>query len=474
MIKHVEVTNKNVSNSDLNEKNEEETVWPQILAILAGGLGAFTDGVIFSWTSPFIVKIVQNKVDYDISEEEAANFPIIQPVALIITGLLISNLCDVIGRKKVLLFLAVPHVINLLLSAFARHVYVFYAARVCAGIGDAFLWSALPMYTGEVASPKVRGVWGNTLASGLYMGQFAINVVGSYCDIPTTSYIFLPLPILFFIIFIFMPESPYYYLMKKDYEAAKCSLKFLTRKSNVDPEFNQLKHDVERQLSESGTWKDLVSIPSNRKALLAGFFLRWSQQFCGIPVFNQYTQFIFQKAGGLVSPRIASMIFSALCLILNIIVVTFVVDKFSRKRLYASSLVPCSVVLFIISIYFYLDQMMPSVDTASLSWLPITALVSYQVVTSFGVTVIPTLMLGELFSSSVKAKGLTVLMIAMAAGVFMTNSIFNLLNTSVGYYGPFLLFGICTVLSSLSSFFVIPDTKGKTLEEIQMTLKTAE
>uniref|UniRef100_A0A6P7GD51 Facilitated trehalose transporter Tret1-like n=1 Tax=Diabrotica virgifera virgifera TaxID=50390 RepID=A0A6P7GD51_DIAVI len=281
----------------------------------------------------------------------------------------------------------------------------------------------------------------------------------------------MPVSILFVILFAFMPETPYYYLIKKDYGAARRSLIFLTRKKNVVDDLNNLKSDVDRQMSETGTWKDLVVIESNRNALFCAVFLRVSQSYSGISVFIQYTQYIFLKAGGNVSPQMASIIYSILCVVITLLVTLFVVSKFGRKPLYSNSSALCSIILAVMAVYFYLEQFVPTFDISSLSWLPITSLVTYQVCSCFGVAIIPSIMLGELFSASVKSKAVATMTFVNSGGIFLANATFNFLSSVGGSYAPFLFFAICTAPTAVVTRFVVPETKDKTLEEIQMNFK---
>ncbi|KAJ8930540.1 hypothetical protein NQ314_016653 [Rhamnusium bicolor] len=201
--------------------------------------------------------------------------------------------------------------------------------------------------------------------------------------------------------------------MKGRFEEAKESLRRLRGKENIDDDFLSLKADVERQISESGTWKDLFTINSNRKALLAGLFLRISQQLGGMSVFGVYTQYIFEKAGGSLSSAASTMIFTGLCLVLNV-AAGFTVERFGRRISYIGSLILCSIVLFIESTYFYIDQFQPELDLSTLNFIPVAGLFLYIIFSSFGISIIPTLMLGELFSASIKAKGLTILSLSLA------------------------------------------------------------
>ncbi|CAG9827978.1 unnamed protein product [Diabrotica balteata] len=424
---------------------EYEKNWPQILAIVIGGLAGLSNGLLFSWSSPFLIKITQDKVNYDITEQEGSLFNTIQPIALMIACPIFSKLSDVLGRKRTLLLIVIPQI-------------------------DGCLFATLPTYIGEVANPIVRGIWGNAVAISLFLGEFLINVLGSYLGVTTTSWVCLPISVLFFILFWFMPESPYYYIMKGKEQEAKNSLKFLKRIKNIDEIFENCKYAVERQLSESGTWGDLIKIKSNRKALFAGVFLRLSQQMAGMSVFLTYTQFIFQKSGNNMSHEEASIVFMGFAVILNLFAVIFVVKRFGRIFCYTVSMVTTSGVLYAMAAYFYIDGN-TSIDVSYVKWIPLSCMMSYLLFASIGISVIPTLMLGELYSASIKSKAMTILIIIFGMGNFLTTTIFYYLNTLFGLYAPFLLFAISNTVCAVLSRYIIPETKGKTLEEIQQMLK---
>ncbi|XP_018575640.1 facilitated trehalose transporter Tret1 isoform X2 [Anoplophora glabripennis] len=433
-------------------------------------LSIFSNGILYAWSSPFIVKITQDKDNYNITEDEASYFTFIPAISMMLTSFLFSKLCDVIGRKRTLLLCAIPHIITWILKALAKDVYMFYIARLFSGMGDACGFSALPMYIGEICSPKVRGRWGNALTFFLFLGQFVINVIGNFFSVKESCYICITIPVCFVILFSFMPESPYFYIMKGRLEEAKESLRRLRGDKNVNEDFIKLKADVQRQISESGTWKDLFTINSNKKALLAGLFLRTSQLLGGMSVFTVYTQYIFEKAGGNLSSGVSSMIYIGLCVVLNLICM-HTVDIFGRKKSYWVSLIFCSLVLFFEAIYFIIDQFYPELDLSSLNWMPVAGMFLYIIFSSFGLAIIPTLMLGELFSASVKGKGLNLLSVAFALSQIAITNVFYFLSSRVGFFSPFLFFGICTTISSVITVYIVPETKGKTLEEIQQLLK---
>ncbi|XP_074026184.1 facilitated trehalose transporter Tret1 [Leptinotarsa decemlineata] len=441
----------------------------QYLHVFQGSLAAFNCGLQLSWSSPFLSKISKDP-RYGISEEEASYFSVIEPATMMITCTLFSILSDTIGRKKTLLIVAIPQLLSWILIATAESVYVFYASRMFAGIADGGMFITLPVYIGEVSSPKVRGTWGNSLLMGLLLGEFSIILMGKYMGVQETAFVSIVLVLVFLILFSLMPESPYLCLMRKRDDDAKQALCFLKWKRDVETDFSSLKSDVQRQMEEQGAWKNLFMIASNRKALIAGIFLRVSQPLGGTLTFVMNPEFIFEKAGVNVNSSLASVIFLAISCFVNFLVVLFSIEKFSRKTIYTISSLFSGIVLVLLAIYFFITEHIKEWNI-SLPWIPIAGLAIYEVVCSLGMMVIPTLMLGELFSASIKSKGMTVLIVAFGLGVFLANYILFALTRLVGIFGPFLFYGTCCIFTSVFSFQLIPETKGKTLEEIQQSLK---
>lgn len=280
----------------------------------------------------------------------------------------------------------------------------------------------------------------------------------------------LPLPIIFaFLVWLVLPESPYQLVKDSRDEEALRSLQWLRRKSNVEKEFLSIKADVQRQMSETGKWKDLLLIKSNRKAVLAGLFLRFSQVMSGINLLNSYTQVVFQKAGGSINPQISSIIvLGLLCTLL--LLATPVTETFGRKRCFFYSMLFCGLLHLLLALYFGLEQYQTT-NLDQFSWFPLAGLLLWFTVATPGVAIVPTQMLGELFSVSIKSKAISVSIMIFGVGVLLSSFLFNVLSESVGFYAPFLFYGTMCLISTVVTEMLVPETKGKTLEEIQQDLK---
>nr|CAI5833406.1 unnamed protein product [Callosobruchus analis] len=242
-----------------------------------------------------------------------------------------------------------------------------------------------------------------------------------------------------------MPESPYYFLMKRRDDDARQSLQWLLCTSDVDAYLAQIKKDVQRQMAERGTWGELFTIKANRKAWMAGTF---DSSF---------------------SPNVSITLFTGLNCILNV-VSSFTSHYLGRRKSFIFSLLFCSFSMAPLAVYFYMLEFYSELDLGRYSWVPLACMLSYIASAAFGVAIIPSLMYSELFSASIKAKGICVLL--MQAGIINTsvNSLFYYMSSNFGTYSPFVLFSMSAMSSSILSIYFVPETQGKTLEEIQQSL----
>ncbi|GJQ66067.1 hypothetical protein Trydic_g4153 [Trypoxylus dichotomus] len=440
--------------------------WPQVAAILSASIAFMAAGTIFTWPSPAIPKLITP--EYDITIDEASYLTIIPPIAMIVATPLFCILLDKIGRKKNLIVMGFIHIASWLLIAFATNIYIFYLSRAVSGFGDACGFATLPTYIAEVATPSVRGMYGNSMMIIMFIGQFLINCVGYYCSIKTTALVMLSIPVLFLVTFYFMPETPYFYVMKNDEANARISLQKLRRVKDVELELKQITADVQRQMSESSKYSDLWNIESNRKAVIIANVARGFQQFGGISALLVYTQYIFQQAGGNISSGHAAMIFTAMLAAVNVFA-NLISDKLGRKKSMVVSCFFCGIALLSETIFFYLQSI--NVDVSAAGWFPVVGLAVYVLFFACGLGVVPILLLAELFSTGIRSKAAMVTNISFAIYLSVLNKLFPYLQTNFGLWVPFLFFTICLFLSTIGSYFLIPDTKDKTLEEIQQMLK---
>lgn len=393
----------------------------------------------------------------------------IPPLASLLAAPIYGFVLDRIGRKWCLISAGLLHVGAWLCVIFSSSLNILYLSRALFGCADASLFGVLPVYISEVTTPKVRGRWGNLMGFFMYFGGVIMNTIGHFLNIKTSAYILICIPILFLIIFMFIPETPYYYLMKGKPEEAEKSLRWLRNSKNVGNEFIQLTADVKRQLSETGTWMDCIQIKSNRNAIFIVGLGRALQQWAGISAFAVYNQYIFQEAGSSLDKGYSSIIYTSILSIANFLALLYT-DKIGRKIPMVISCIGCSFFLATEAVYFFLRDF-NVVDMSGISWFPIVGMILYIISFSAGLGLIPILLLSELFSTSIRSKASTIMTILF--GIYLTacTKLFQFLSSNYGMGTPFALFSVCTFGGIFLSHIYIPETKGKTLEEIQQMLK---
>lgn len=430
-------------------------------------MSAFSASSLFNWTSPAIPKLQSE--DYPgIDFTDVSYLSVIPPFATILTSPFYDYFLNRFGRKYTLLSVAVFHLLSFALIAVANNIWVFYLSRVLFGISDVFMFGSLPVYISEVTTPTVRGTWGNIMVIFIFIAQFSVNAVGYYCSIPTTACIFAMAPLIFFASFVFMPETPYHYVMKgRDAEAEK-SLKRLRGTKYVNEELEQITADVKRQLLDPGTFKDLFYRKHNRKAISIVILARMIQQFAGLSALSVYNQYIFKQAGQKFNEGVSAMIFNAMLAVSTIFGPIFI-RKFGTNLSMVISCTGSFITLTAEAIYFYLEQQ--GVDLTTINWFPIFGLVIYVIAFSIGLALVPTLLLGELFATNMRGHASCTMNIAFSIFLSVATKLFHLLTSTFGIYVPFVFYAICSFAGIFLSYKFIPETKGKTLEEIQQYLK---
>ncbi|XP_022912918.1 facilitated trehalose transporter Tret1-like [Onthophagus taurus] len=439
----------------------------QILIVFGVSLCGLNMGLSIAWTSPAIPKLLQP--EYGITIDEASYLAVIDPLAMMIGSPIFAKLADLIGRKRTMYFIPLLFLISWLTPALTKNIYILYISRVFVGFEYAAVFSTLPSYVGEVTTPKIRSKYGNLLVTLMFIGQFLPNFVGYFCDIPTMAYVLLEVPIITFIIIYFIPESPYFYIMKNDMDNARKSLEILRSTKNVDGELNAITAAVQRQMVEPGGFKDLFLVRSNRRALMICNLTRMVQQLCGINAFIVFAQYIFIEAGTGFPSAYGAMIFTGMLTVSNIFS-NVINDKYGKRLAMVFS---CTGIFFALlgeTIFFVLKQY-TTIDTTPANWFPVFGLAIYVFCFCLGQSNVPTLILGELFSSNIKPHGIMVMNVIFAMYMAGMNKLFQVLMSHFGLSVPFAFCTICAFTGIFLCYYFIPETKGKTLEEIQMLLK---
>ncbi|XP_055693278.1 facilitated trehalose transporter Tret1-like isoform X3 [Lutzomyia longipalpis] len=443
---------------------------PQYIAALSAAGGALAAGTVLGWTSPTQHGLVdEQEYGFEISREAFSWIGSAMTLGAAAVCIPIGLLINLIGRKLTMLLLVLPFTLGWALIIWATSVPMMLVGRVLVGIsGGAFCVTA-PMYTGEIASKEIRGILGSFFQLMVTIGILFVYAVGHGVNVFTLSIICAVIPLIFGVIFFFMPESPLYLVTKDKIGKATESIKWL-RGDKYD--HNAELADLQQQIDEIRAQPVSLAVAMRRRAtiraLIISMGLMFFQQTCGINAVIFYTTDIFAAANTGIEAGLATIIVGIMQVGATL-VSTAVVDRLGRRILLISSISVMSICTILMGVYFFLKDQDPT-QTENLGWLPIVSLCIFIVMFSFGFGPVPWLMMGELFASDVKGfagpiAGTTNWLLA-----FVITKTFVNLKDAIGAGETFWLFSGFSIVGLVFVFFLVPETKGKSLTEIQELL----
>lgn len=395
-------------------------------------------------------------------------------VALYYAGDLVGSLLnfpliDRIGRKYTLLAFTLPELIGWILIIYAKNPIYFYIARFLGGVGEGGIYSTLIIYLSEIADKSVRGILVNIMVIANYIGVFVFTAIAAYWSFEVLNLMSLSVTILSLLIFIILPETPHYYLMKgRDVDAMKCLKKLRGNAEQEiltsDMETMKLAIAEDQKASTVGFWR-VVTRKRNRKGLWIILVLEGTEHLSGRYATVSYAQEIFHLSPLPLKPGIQVMIRNGIQFIACVLA-TGIIDRFNRKALFLTTAILDGICLATVALFFFL-KMYLLVDVTSVAWVPLVALTSYDVIGSFGVSPLPYIIIGELFPISIKGPMVASGMIIGPGFSFITAFLYEPVTNNCGIYTTFFLYSILIIAGAVTIYWIMPETRGRTLEEIQ-------
>ncbi|XP_013191248.1 facilitated trehalose transporter Tret1 [Amyelois transitella] len=447
-----------------SEYEDPKYTFSQVLAAVAVSMGSMIIGFSSGYTSPALITM-ENSTALSITKEQASWVGSLMPLAALAGGVIGGPLVDYIGRRRTILFTAPPFFIGWILIGAATTVHMILAGRIicglCVGVGSL----AFPVYLGETIQPEVRGTLGLFPTAIGNVGILLSYLAGKYLDWSQLAYLGAALPIPFFVLMIMIPETPQWYVSRGLPEEARKSLQWLRGKNTkIDDEMSDIAMiNAENEASDSGI-RDLFNI-KYLKSILISLGLMTFQQLSGINAVIFYTVTIFQMSGSALDENLSTIIVGVVNF-LSTFVATALIDRTGRKVLLYISSVTITVTLIILGTFFYVQHDL-KLDVSTLGWLPLTCLMVYLVGFSLAFGPIPWLMMGEILPAKIRGAAASICTAFNWLCTFtVTKTFINILD-GIGPAGTFWLFGcICFV----GLFFVVvcvPETRGKSLEQIE-------
>src|SRR5882762_3437850 len=382
-------------------------------------------------------------------------------------------LSDRFGRRSVLLMTAVLFLASSLTAALATRFPVFVAARICGGLGVGAAILTAPVYIAEIAPARNRG-------SLVSLNQLMI-VIGISISF-FSNYFLLPLgadswrwmlgvqtvpAALYFLLLILVPESPRWLLGKGREESALAALAAVHGPAVFRRELELIKAHLVDKSRHFGPRELLTG--RLKRVMIFGLGIAFFQQATGINAIFYYLPTIFASSGGELSTSFAQSVLVGLVNVGMTFVAIWLIDRLGRKPLLGIGLTGMTVSLLTICWAFHPAAHASLAGGAPVSHANVVLIAIITYVASFAISLGPVMwvLLSEIFPNEERAAAISVVGFWNS---LVSASVTLVFPTELAIWGPsgtFLAYGLIAAAGLLFIVMLAPETKGKTLEELE-------
>jgi len=403
-----------------------------------------------------------------------------------LAGAVLSGwMSDRFGRKKLLILSAGLFIAASIGTGGAGSFTSFVFFRIIGGIGIGLASNLSPMYIAEVTPGKVRGAFVSinqlTIVIGILAAQIinwriarpvpegasTAEILSSWNGQTGWRWMFYACTVpagLFFILMWLVPESPRWLL--KTGKSRQKAHSILARIGGTEYAGSEL-HSIEETLnnSEGKTDFSLFRQPGMKKLLILGIVLAVFQQWCGINVIFNYAQEIFANAGYSVSDTLFNIVITGSVNLIFTFVGMFTVDRLGRKALMLIGAGGLACIYAVIGIMYF----------TNLQGLPLLIMV-VTAIACFAMSLGPVtwVVLSEIFPNRFRGTAMAIATFSLWSACFVLTYTFPLLNNLLKASGTFWLYGLICVMGFWFILKKLPETKGKSLEEIERGIKASK
>jgi len=395
-----------------------------------------------------------------------------------LVGALVAGvLADKIGRRFTILLAAILFTIGALLEALAPGTTVLVIGRLVVGFGVGVASVAAPLYAAEQAPTRLRGRFVSMYQLAITIGIFIAYLVDQALINNDMWRVMLGVSavpaILLFVVMLPMPDSPRWFVKVGRREDAIKALEKVRPDVDAIAEINEIEKAAQEDDTNKATWAEVFS-KKLRKPLMIGIGLAVFQQITGINAIIYYANKIFAQAG-FATPQdqaaATTWAIGGVNVLATFIAVAYV-DRFGRRPLLLAGLVGMSSALITVGISFHF---MDNADTSgagaggptTAGIITLVALVVFIASFAFSLGPVVWTVINEIFPNRVRGRAVAVATAVNWGSAWLVSQFFLTLIDSIGNSATFYLFGAFSVIAFIWIWKTVPETKGRTLEEIQ-------
>jgi sugar porter (SP) family MFS transporter len=470
------ITNTSTGSSQLKAKYNLGYVWLISSVAAMGGLLFGWDWVVIGGAKPFFQRYFELTSEAQIGWANSCAL-----IGCLFGSLAAGALSDKFGRKRLLILAAVIFAVTSIGNGLANDFTVFIAWRMLGGVAIGLASGLSPMYIAEVAPAQMRGKLVSinqlTIVIGILLAQF-INwylvrnlPAGATDEFIRNSWFgqqgwrwmfgLTAVPSLLFLLGMFLvPESPRWLAKNGRTEAANAVLKKIGGERYADAAVAEIKSTLAKEEIQHVRFADLLK-PKMRKVLVLGVVLAVFQQWCGINSIFNYAEEIFRAAGYDISTVLKNIAWTGSVNMLFTFVALGTVDRAGRRPLMLLGAAGLAVIYTAMG-FCYANQ----VQGFPVLLLVLAAIGCY----AMSLAPVTWVVISEIFPNRIRGAAMSVAVTALWIACFILTYTFPMLNAKLGPAGTFWLYAVICVGGFTYIFFKLPETKGRSLEQIEREL----
>lgn len=381
-------------------------------------------------------------------------------------GCLVSGwMMEKFGRKTSHYITCVPLLLGWIFIASSSNLSLMLIGRFLTGFCSGLTGPLIPVYIGETTEPKYRGFFLAAVSLAIAVGIFVAHIIGTFLSWKLTAIICSVFPVLTVGLLSFVPESPTwlishgriedgvkaFYWLRGYGEEAKSELKGIIDSKKAS--------DNEPKMS----WKEkLISLknPELIKPLVIMIMFFFTCQFTGVNAVAFYSIEIVEKAVGKgIDHYLVMLIIDSLRVFMSV-VACVICKQYGRRPLCFISGIWTSIAMIGLSMFLYWKP-------ENMSWLPLMFLMFYICAISIGLVPLPWIMCGEVFPTKVRGLGSGISSASTFVAFFIVVKTAPGMMSNWGEVITFCLYGVIALIGTILMYFILPETKGKSLQEIE-------
>jgi len=445
-----------------------------------GGLLFGYDWVVIGGAKPFY------EVYFDISNNPAMQgWAMSSALIGCIFGALVSGvIADTLGRKIPLIFAASLFIISAFGTGFTDNFTLFIVYRLIGGIGIGLASTLSPMYIAEISPAKFRGKFVAinqlTIVIGILAAQIVnlniaedvpanmdnAGILGSWNGQWAWRWMFwaeLVPACLFFVMLFIIPKSPRFLMKIHQKQRAFLIMKKIGGEQYATLEIQNMESTLNSH-SEKLNIKEIWN-PKILSLLFIGVFLAVFQQWCGINVIFNYAQEVFTSAGYSVGDMLFNIVITGVVNLIFTLVAMRTVDSWGRRKLMLLGAFGLATVYLILggAYYFNLKGIFVLV-------LVVLAIAIY----ALSLAPVTWVVLSEIFPNRIRGVAMSIATFSLWVASFVLTFTFPFLNKALGSYGTFWVYSAICIIGFVFIKRKLPETKGKSLEQIEFELTQSD